>query len=70
MATAEANVKRIHIEEVVDRATDERAFVHRVAMRATEAWREYLRWQGLPPYPPSPEARDVVCEIEIHLHVT
>jgi hypothetical protein len=61
-------VSRIRVEEVIERATDEKRFVHRAAMRATEAWREYLRSQGLPPYPKT-NGNVEPSDIEIHFHV-
>lgn len=59
---------RIRKEQVIERSTDEREFVHAAAMRATEAWRDFLRDQGLPPYPEH-EGRIEPADIELHFHV-
>ncbi len=62
------NPLRIRVEEVIERGQDEESFAHKVAMRATEAWREYLRTNGLSPYP-AIDAGVETTVIELHFHV-
>lgn len=60
---------RIRREVEIERSTDERAFVLQAQQRAHEAWRDYLRAQGLPPYPAIDAAIAEPVDIELHFHI-
>lgn len=58
----------IRVEQEIFRATDEQEFAYTVQQRAIEAWREYLRSQGVPPYPKVDHEVEA-SRIELHFHI-
>jgi hypothetical protein len=61
---------KIQVEEVIEAGQhDEQKFLHRVSMRATEAWREYLRSRGQSPYPPHAASSEPIDRIELRFYL-